>query len=358
MNNWQGKPVGGGRIKCFFDDHIFDKIISLENLFLAWKEFKKGKSKKADVGNFNFYFEDNILDLHYNLKNKIYQHYSYSSFYVCDPKLRLINKAKVIDRVVHQAIFRVLYYYFDRQFIYNSCSCRFNKGVHFGVDRLERILVLVSNNNKSTAYILKCDIKKFFASVNKNILINIIQKNILDEDVLWLLKIIINSFDKNSDKGLPLGNVTSQLFANIYLNELDQFVKHKLKIKNYVRYMDDFLIISNNKNCLLKKLNEIGNFLREKLKLELHPSKIIIKKYNSGIDFLGYVLFPYHRTLRSRTKKRIIKKIKRRRFDCNKGIITEDFFNQSLRSSMGVLSHCYGYKIKKKLMEIKREGTS
>jgi hypothetical protein len=178
---------------------------------------------------------------------------------------------------------------------------------------------------------------------------NIIQRNILDGEALWLLKIIINSFDKNSDKGLPLGNVTSQLFANIYLNELDQFVKHKLKIKDYIRYTDDFLIISNDKGYLLERLNEIENFLREKLKLELHPNKIIIKKYNSGVDFLGYILFPHYRILRPKTGKRIIKKLEKRRLEYNRGAIKEDSFNQSFQSSAGILSHCHGHKIKEKL---------
>lgn len=345
---------GGGQIKCFFDHHIFAKIISLENLFLAWKEFKKGKNNKKDVAIFNFYLENNILDLHYSLKNKTYQHKPYKSFYVCDPKLRLINKAEIVDRVVHQAIFRILYYIFDKKFIYNSCSCRFKKGVHFGINRLKKILIQASYNNKRKIYILKCDIKKFFASIDKNILIEIIKRNVFDKEALWLLKIIINSFDDNLDKGLPLGNVTSQLFANIYLNELDQFIKHKLKIKYYIRYTDDFLVISSDKNYLLAQLNEIQIFLKEKLKLDIHPNKIIIRKYISGIDFLGYAHFPYYRALRTKTKKRIIRKLKKRNYEYQKGKINFGSLNQSLQSIIGLLKHCSGYKIKRDLRKINR----
>lgn len=344
--------MGGGNIKSSLSHNIFEKITSLDNLFLAWKEFKKGKMKKEDVLAFNFSLEESIFELHDNLKNKIYKHNFYHSFYVCDPKLRFINKASVSDRIVHQAVFRVLYHIFDKSFIYNSCSCRFNKGVHFGVKRLENILKNLSQNNSKIVYVLKCDIKKFFSSINKNILLKIIKRKIKDKDTLWLIKIILDSFDFRNTKGLPLGNVTSQLFANIYLNELDQFVKHKLKIKYYLRYTDDFLIISKDKNYLFDNLKEIKSFLEEKLELETHPFKIVFKKYNQGIDFLGYVCLPYHKILRTKTRKRILKKFQRKVVDYRNRKISEDFLKQSLQSYLGVLSHCNSQKLFMKLKSI------
>ena len=135
--------------------------------------------------------------------------------------------------------------------------------------------------------------------------------------------------------GIPIGNLTSQLFANIYLNELDQFVKHKLKVKHYLRYTDDFMILHQNKNYLKELLPEIAEFLREKLKLNLHPNKVFIRKLSQGIDFLGYVVLPYHKILRTKTKKRIFKKVS----------------DKNLQSYLGVLKHCDGYKLRLKVFK-------
>lgn len=141
----------------------------------------------------------------------------------------------------------------------------------------------------------------------------------------------------------------SQLFANIYLNELDQFIKHKLKIKYYIRYCDDFVILREDKIYLAKLIPLIDNFLKEKLKLNLHSGKIIIRKYHQGIDFLGYVVLPHYRVLRTKTKKRIFRKIKKRYQDLQDNLISEKSFNQTIQSYLGVLKHCQGYKIKKQI---------
>ena len=161
----------------------------------------------------------------------------------------------------------------------------------------------------------------------------ILKRKIEDKDILWLTEEIIFSFQKDVGKGIPLGNLTSQYFANIYLNELDKFIKHKLKIKHYIRYTDDFVILDISKEYLEKIINPINGFLKNKLKLSLHPDKIIIRKYRQGIDFLGYVTLPYYRVLRTKTKKRIFKKINYNNF----------------QSYLGVLSHCDGYKVERKL---------
>lgn len=324
--------VGGGGAKR----HNFEKInnygdlITLENLFLSWREFKKGKSKRKDVQEFEFNLEDNIFQLYQELKNKTYKHSGYSSFYIQDPKLRYIHKAEVRDRIVHHLISKHLNNIYDKIFIHDSYSCRINKGTHRAVNRLKQFSLRQSKNNKINFYCLKCDIKKFFDSIDHDILIKILKERIKDNDILWLIKEIIFSFNSETSKGIPLGNLTSQYFANIYFNELDQFVKHKLRIRHYIRYTDDFLILSNNKNKLQGLIYPINQFLNHQLKLRLHPDKIIIRKHNQGIDFLGYVTLPYYRVLRTKTKKRMFKRAN----------------SENAQSYLGVLSHCNGHKLR------------
>jgi len=312
-------------------------------LFLAWREFSKGKVKKLDVLEFKANLEDNIFYLHQSLRNKTYQHSYYSAFNVYDPKLRKIHKATVVDRVLHHAIYQIIYSIFDKNFIYDSYSCRMEKGTHRAVERLEKFTRKLSRNNKRNVFVLKCDIKKFFDSINQEILLEIIRIKIQDENVLWLIEKIIKSFPS----GLPLGNVTSQIFANIYLNELDQFIKHQLKEKYYLRYCDDFIILSESEEQLKNLIPQISLFLQEKLQLTLHPNKISIRKYHQGIDFLGYVILPYYRTLRTKTKKRMISKLLLKHKMYREDLVSEESFEQSLQSYLGVLRHCAGWKIER-----------
>jgi len=285
------------------------------------------------------------LNLHNELKNDIYNHSDYFSFYVKDPKLRHIHKACVKDRVLHHAVFRILYLIFDKTFIFDSYFCRISKGTHRAVNRLNDFAKKAGRNNSKTCFVLKLDIKKFFNSIDQNILINLIKKKINNDSTIWLLKKIIKSFPT----GLPLGNITSQLFANIYLNELDKFIKHKLKIKYYIRYCDDFIILSHDKLFLQNLIPVIDIFLENNLKLSLHPNKIIIGKYHKGIDFLGYVSSPFYRTLRTKTKKRIFRNLSHKRIFLQKGIIAKENLYQTIQAYLGVLKHCNSYKIIKGL---------
>ncbi len=303
----------------------------------AWWEFKKGKNKKKDVLEFDFNLESNIFNLHYNLRDKIYKNQPYIPFYVYDPKRRHIHKANVRDRVVHQAIYRVLYKIYDPTFIYDSYSCRNNKGTHKGVERLREFIRKESKNNTQNIWVLKCDISKFFDSINHVILKNILFKYIEDRDTHWLIENIISSFEKSKGCGLPLGNVTSQLFANVYLNEFDKFVKHILKVKHYIRYCDDFVVVSKDREYTEKLIPRVSNFLETELKLSLHPRKVEIRKASQGIDFLGYVIFPYHTTLRTNTKKRMLRLFKK------------EVPPEVKQSYLGILKHCKGYKIKKQI---------
>lgn len=255
------------------------------------------------------------------------------------------------DRLIHQAVFRVLYHIFDRGFISDSYSCRFNKGTHAGVNELEDFARQISKNYYYNIYALKGDIRKFFASINKQILLGLIKKEISDLDALWLIKVIINSFQPEIGLGLPLGNVTSQLFANIYLNELDQFIKRRLEIKYYLRYCDDFVILSRRKDSLLNLIETIEEFLKLKLKLALHPDKISISKLNQGIDFLGYLALPHYRLVRTKTKKRIFRKFNRRCQDFQDGNISRQSLEQSRQSYLGILKHAKAYNLSQKLMK-------
>ncbi|MBU2539692.1 reverse transcriptase/maturase family protein [Patescibacteria group bacterium] len=249
------------------------------------------------------------------------------------------------DRVLHHAVFRILYPIFDKSFISDSYSCRNDKGTHRAINRLQKFAGKVGKNSTKTCFVLKCDIKKFFDSINQDVLTNLIKKKIKDENAFWLIEKIIRSFNR----GLPLGNITSQLFANIYLNKLDQFIKQKLRIKYYVRYCDDFIILSVDKKYLKELILEINAFLKNNLKLSLHPAKISIRKYYKGADFLGYVSFPCHRVLRTKTKRRMFKKINNKLLGLEQNKITKYSFGQTIQSYFGVLKHCNSYKLKNEI---------
>lgn len=290
--------------------HNYNYIISIENLLLAWKEFAKGKKNRKDVQEFEFRLMDNIISLHNELVAKTYNHSSYQAFKICDPKPRDIHKASVRDRLLHHAIYRILYPFFDKTFISDSYSCRIKKGTHKAINRFRAFAFKASINNTKTCWALKCDIRKFFANINHEILLKILKQYIPDKDIIWLLEKIIKSFSGASNwTGLPLGNLTSQLFVNVYMNEFDQFIKHKIKAKHYIRYADDFVLLNRDREWLLDAVPKIKVFLRDNLKLSIHSDKIFIKTVVSGVDFLGWVHFPDHRVLRATTKRRMLKRI-------------------------------------------------
>lgn len=331
-------------VNIFIRIHIdYSNLISIEDIFQAWSEFRKGKTKRFDVQKFERNLEDNLFDLQQRLKDKTYKHGEYQSFYVNDPKQRHIHKASVRDRIIHHLLYMFLYRLFDNSFIYDSYSCRLGKGMHRGVKRLKEFARKVSRNYTVNCWVLKCDIKKFFASVDHEVLLNLLKQKINDGDIIWLIKQIIYSFhsDRETGKGMPLGNLTSQVFANIYLNELDQFVKHKLKAKYYIRYADDFILLANDKKVLQRLIEILKQFLENKLKLELHPNKINIRRLDNGINFLGYIVLPHYILPRTKTKRRIFKKLKEK--------IGLENFNQSLQSYLGYLKHADTYKLISKL---------
>lgn len=348
--------------------HIYQDIVSLGNLLEAWKEFLRGKRDKKDVQEFSLRLMDNILSLHDDLVNRTYCHGDYTDFYVNDPKRRHIHKANVRDRLLHHAIYRILYSFFDKIFIPDSFSCRNNKGTHKAINRFRKMFYKVSKNNHCACWVLKCDIKKFFDSIDHDVLLGILSEYILDKDVMRLLGDVIMSFRApsydgvNSDEesfkyckrdpstplrygrddkcGLPLGNLTSQLFANVYLNVFDQFAKHKLKVKYYIRYADDFVFLSEDKNYLEDLIPRVQKFLSERLKLTLHPSKIFLQTISSGIDFLGWKHFIDHRILRKTTQRRILRRIK------------TSPVNETIQSYLGLLKHGNSVMVREEMLNV------
>lgn len=325
------KVRGGGKIihmSKVMSTITYNNIISIENLLEAWQEFLRGKRQRKDVQIFERDLMSNILALHEELKSKNYQHSKYQAFNISDPKPRSIHKAEVRDRLLHHAVYRVLYPYFDTTFISDSYSCRINKGTHKAIDKFKAYAFKVSKNHTRTCWVLKCDVRKFFASIDHEILLKVLRQKIIDPDVVWLLERIITSFDSGiPGKGLPLGNLTSQLLVNIYMNEFDQHVKHNLKQKYYIRYADDFVVLSNNRLELEEVLPKIESFLRSELKLKLHPDKVFTQTFASGVDFLGWIHFSDHRVLRTVSKRRMLRKTRR------------NPSNETVQSYLGLLKH-------------------
>jgi len=331
---------------------LFHKIISIENLFRAWHEFKRGKSSNYDVQVFAFALEDNLFALHEELVSQTWTPGAYTGFYIKDPKLRRIHKATVRDRVLHQAIFRVLDPLFDPYFIAHSFSSRTRKGTHRGVDALESFGRKATKNWKRKAYVLSLDIRKFFDSVDHGILVRLIERRITEVRLRKLLLTIIESFNTESGKGIPLGNVTSQLFANVYLNELDQYVKRTLHARYYARYCDDFLMVSLDRKHLAGLIPSISAFLKRELRLELHPLKIEIRPFEHGIDFLGYVVRPHHRVFRTRTKRRLLKNIRKTVEAVKNGTVEQETLLAMADSYRGMLGHCRAQSIQEKMNKL------
>ena len=342
MNN-RVTPFRKNNRACFHD--IYKEIISLKNLFTAWVEFKTGKTKRKDVAEFALNVEDYIFDLASVLSSDNYHHGVYEFFTVNDPKPRNIHKASVRDRVLHHAIVRILSPIFDKIFIFDSYSSREGKGVHKAIEKFTKFAWRLSRNNTKTVWILKGDIKKYFNSINHEKLIEIINQKVKEQRLLKLLINIIKSFTKSKGRGIPLGNLTSQLFSNIYLNELDQFIKRKMKVKNYLRYADDFVIIHNDRKYLEEIVLKIENFLEISLDLQLNKNKIFIQKWHQGIDFLGYVIFPYFIVLRTKTKKRMIRNIKIAKEKYLKKEIDFKKLEAISNSYIAILKHCRGKEI-------------
>ena len=324
--------------------NLFDKIACFDSLLSAFYQVRKGKRKSKAVLLFELNLEDNLFDLVTELQSRRYRLNEYCQFKVYEPKERLIRTLPIRDRVVQRAIHDVLYPIYNKMFIDDSYACRKYKGTHAGADRVTMYIRQLEKTGK-IVYCLKCDIHKYFYSIDREVLKGIIKRKIGCEGTLWLLSLILDSSPE--EIGIPLGNLTSQLFANIYLNELDQHVKHCLKKRFYIRYMDDFLILSNNKAELAETKLQIEIFLQERLGLLLNHKTQIFPVGPRAVDFLGYRIYSQYRLLRNDSKKRFKKKVKLFQTLYRQGDMDWSAIRSSIHSWIGHCSHANTYSLRR-----------
>lgn len=281
--------------------NLYKQIVDFENLFVAFRKALKGKTRSANVAEFARAQEVNLLQLQRDLMDKTYAPGGYRTFMIYEKKPRMISAAPFRDRVVHHALCNIVEPIFERSFIFESYANRKGKGTHRAVKRCQRFA-------QTNRLALKCDIKKYFPSMDHEILKSVIRSKIKDADVLWLCDIIIDNSNPQQKvmdyfpgdslftpferrKGLPIGNQTSQFFANVYLNGFDHFVKENLRCKYYLRYVDDFVVLANTKQELWVVRDAISRYLEQR-RLKLHPDKVHVFPVTCGIPFLGYRIFP------------------------------------------------------------------
>jgi len=344
--------------------NLFSKIIIEKNLFIAFHDASIKKRFRSTILNFEKNLAENILELQKNFLNKTYKHGEYRHFRLFDPKEREISAAPFQDRVIHHAICQIMEPIFDKKFIYDSFACRITKGSHKAIKRLQELLRKNIKKSKSLSiYALKCDVSKCFPSINHEILLKILNKKIKDENAMRLLKEVISSYESDNKynelfppdshfrtklpRGIPIGNLTSQLFVNIYLNELDQYIKHRLKVKYYVRYVDDFIILAKNKETLHQLTEKIRFFLYDRLYFTLHPKKIRILPSYLGIDFLGYLIFKDHIRLRSYNVKTFRKRLRRFQKLYLAHKISQQKIQESITSWLAHAEHADTYNLRK-----------
>ena len=312
----------------------FDKKITHKNLMKAHLDSRKGKSLRKEIILFNLKQEEYIMWLYERLKNGTYKHSGYSEFFVTEPKLRRIEKSKYIDRIVHRwFVDNFMKEYFVKSFISTSYACIENKGMHkacLDVQRAMKHCKRIWGNY----YIIKMDVAKYFQNIDKKILLSILQRKIKDEKLLWLTREIL--YSNGIDKGLPIGNYTSQCFANIYLNELDQYAKHKLKIKYWYRYMDDAIAFTKTKDEAIKTLELIRIFVREHLGLELNNKTQIFKSLQ-GVNFCGYKINEYRLKIRDKGKRKLKKKVKFLKYQIRNNKITSKEAHKFLAGHLGYI---------------------
>jgi RNA-directed DNA polymerase len=339
---------------------LFDSVCSFENLYAAAIKALRGKRSKRPGAGFYADMEDEIITLREELLRGTYCHGKYHYFDIHEPKHRTVAAADFRDRVVHHAIIRLIEPLFERRFIEDSYACRMNKGTHAGMRRAGYFA-------RRFPFVLKCDIRKYFANIDHDILMDLFAKVIGDRQLLELLEHILTShadgwrlllpdgglplFDgRVKRRGLPVGNLTSQFSANVYLNPLDHFVKHELRCKGYVRYMDDFLLFSDDK----EQLRDWGHSVREKvndLSLEIHSDKYRLLRCDCGVDFCGFVVFGNGRIrVRRRTARRFHKRFKHKLKAVNNRTGDIASLSQSVAAWVGHVKHAQSWNLRKAVL--------
>lgn len=353
---------------------MFFKITCWENLLCAYYHARCDNRYKYPACRFSFFLESSLIKLRDELLDNSYYPSAYTYFVIKDPKERNVAAPSFRDRVVQHALASVIEPIFEKIFIEDTYACRKGRGTHFGAKRVKKFLMAARciHGKDKNIYVLQCDIRKFFQSISWDTLLELISKKIKSPQTIDLLQKIVTThtsiqkrtikqlslLENNNNeevvspslrRGLPIGNLTSQLFANIYLNALDHFIKENLRERWYGRYMDDFLIIHEDKEHLKEIRNSINSFLKEKLKLQLHPKKVTIKNVKDGIPFVGYRIFYDHILIRGSTLLRMQRKYKLRKKQLKKGLIDEYKLNSTIKSFEGHLKKANAWKLKQKM---------
>ena len=312
----------------------FETYLTYEKLMEAHIKSRKGKGYRIEVIEFNLKQEEYIQWLLENLKTGKYKHGGYTTFYITEPKMRKIEKSRYIDRIVHRwLVDNFLEPAFVPQFISTSYACLKKRGMHKACKDVQKAMKhckIIWENY----YILKMDIAKYFDNINKEILYNILKRKIKDKRILWLIEEIL--YAQKREKGLEIGNYTSQMFANIYLNELDQYIKQKLKVKYYFRYMDDEICLLRTKKEAKEVLAKIKEFLEKELKLQLN-TKTQIFKDKQGVNFCGYKINENRLKIRDKGKRKLKKKIKNLKQKIKKGKITSKESKKYIAGHLGYI---------------------
>lgn len=327
----------------------FDDCLTFKKMLAAHERAKKGKNSKSEIIIFEMDLETNIIRIINEIKNNNYKFGNYREFTVYEPKERIIKSLPYRDRIVHQwYVEEFIKPYFYPRFVRDTYACLDNKGTHKAVKEMQKKMRRMRKEcNNNNYYVLKCDIKKYFYNIDKNILMNILSKRIKDKKILDFTKIILND---GTDIGIPIGNYTSQYFANIYLNELDHYVKETLGIKHYCRYMDDFILLLKTKEEAKKYIVLLEKFVKEYLDLEFN-SKSTYFKSKRGIDFCGYRIYETHILLRKRFKNKVNKNVKKWNYLYRNEKLYYDKYYMSWNSYKGHASHANSYNFMKKKEE-------
>lgn len=322
--------------------NLFHKIYDLENLYQAYEVCLRSKRLKRGVLPFTFHLSAGLLDIQRELKSGTYQVGKYYSFYVFEPKRRLVQALPFRDRIVQQALCQVITPIFQKTFIRDTFACINNRGTHAGSNRLQSF-IRKAQNRWGKAYCLQCDIAGYFPSINHEILLNLFARKIKCSPTMRLIRLITDS--NGQATGIPIGNLLSQLSANLYLSQLDHYIKEKIHIKYYLRYMDDFCLIHGSKKYLAYLKSDIENFLENQLALKLNR-KTSIFPLAQGVDFLGYRTWPTHKLVRKRSIKKARRKLKSMAGKYSSGQIDLSKISASIRSWVAHCSHADTYNLR------------
>ena len=321
---------------------LFDGVVSYANLYRAYRKALLGARKNEEQARFYYNLESELVTLRRELVDETYIPGPYRYFMIHDPKEREIAIAPFRDRVVHHAIVNVLEPIYERRFIYDSYATRKGKGTLAAIRRAQSFL-------QESRYYIKLDISKYFASIDRNTLLEILKRKLKDARLLELItRIVWNPPDE--DRGLPIGNMTSQFFANVYLDPFDHFVKETLKQRHYIRYMDDFVDFTNDRESIPDLLAQMKAYLKDRLGLKVKETGVVINTPLHGLGFLGVRIFPSTIRIHRKNLSRCLRKIKLKEREYSKGHIDEERLVRSVNSIVAHMSQFNTLTLRRKVM--------